>query len=248
MWLDVAKKYLGTQEIVGPENNPIVIKMFADVGFPDVHDDETAWCAAFVGSVLKEDGQAYLKSLSARSYLKYGKELSDPQEGCIVVFWRGNPDGWLGHVGFVTRWDDESVWVIGGNQGNQVSEKQFSRTQVLGFRYPNVISPTVSTTTQVVAASNKLGLLQGIRRFITWLGAGVASIFTMDSFNVASSAVAQIKTSVEANLIPIAIGSAALVWIVLKWIEYAHIKDFTEGRYVPSGMADENKEVNDGLS
>lgn len=248
MWLDVAKKYLGTQEVVGPENNPIVVKMFSDVGFPEVHDDETAWCAAFVGSVLKEDGQAYLKSLSARSYLNYGKELSEPQEGCIVVFWRGSPTGWLGHVGFVTRWDDENVWVIGGNQNNQVSEKQFSRNQVLGFRYPNVISPTVSTTTQVVAASSKLGVLQGIRRFITWIGASVGALFTMDSFNVASSAITQIKSSVEANLLPIAIGSAVLIWGVMKWIEYRHVKDFTEGRYIPSGMKETKEVSSDELS
>lgn len=248
MWLDVAKKYLGTQEIVGPEHNPIVVKMYSDVGFPEVHDDETAWCAAFTGSVLKEDGQPYLKSLSARSYLDYGRKLTEPQEGCIVVFWRGSPNGWMGHVGFVTRWDDDSVWVIGGNQNNQVNETKFSRDKVLGFRYPNVVSPVSTVTTQVVAASDKLGLLQGVRRFISWIGVGVASLFTMDNFNVASSTVTSIKTSVQANMFPIAIGGAVLVWLIMKWIEYKHVKDFTEGRYVPSGMTETKEVVNDGLS
>lgn len=245
-WLNIAKSYLGLAEIVGAEDNPKIVKMYADVGFPNVKSDETAWCAAFVGSCLKQDNKPYLKSLAARSYLNYGIK-SDPKEGAIAVFWRGSPSGWQGHVGFITKWDNTHVWVIGGNQGNKVSEQAFPRTQLLGIRYPNVVATTEKITQTVVQNSNKLSFLQGIRRIFTALGATIASLFTMDFFNTATTITSTIKTTIGDNLFPIILGSIALGWLVLKVIEYMSVKDYQEGRYIPSGMH-ETAEVNDGLS
>ena len=51
-------------------------------------DDESPWCAAFVGAVLAECGLAGTGSLTARSYLKWGVP------GDIAVLWRGARDGW----------------------------------------------------------------------------------------------------------------------------------------------------------
>ena len=83
-------------------HNPKILQYFADVGHSEVKDDETAWCAAFVGAMLKRAGMPHTGKLNARSYLDWGDEvaLEDAQEGDIVVFWRGTPDGWQGHVGF----------------------------------------------------------------------------------------------------------------------------------------------------
>lgn len=238
MWLNVAKKYLGTQEIVGPQHNPTVVKMYSDVGFPNIHDDETAWCAAFVGSVLKEDGQPYLRSLSARSYLSYGTNLSDPREGCIVVFWRGSPNGWMGHVGFVNRFDEDHLYVIGGNQNNQVNETRFPKTQVLAYRWPNEIKKDIAVTQQVVEASTKLSVLQRIRQAFIGAGAFVSSLFTFDTLNQGSNVLSTVKTAVAANMVPIAVVTIVLGWVVLKWFEKKSVDDFKEGRYVPSGMTE----------
>jgi len=244
-WLNIAKKYIGTKEVVGNKHNPTILKMYSSVGFPEVKDDETAWCAAFVGSVLKESGYPFMKSLAARSYLTYGKKLTEPKEGCIVVFWRGKPDGWQGHVAFVTKYDDKWVWALGGNQSNTVSEQKFDRKKVLGYRWPveGKVEPT-SVTKQVVKNSTKLSFLQKIRTTLTTLGVGVGSIFTLDTFNMGIDMVTSMKAFMVDNAALLLLGAIGLTWFILKWNEWKHIADFKEGRYIPSKM-EEGKEVTD---
>ena len=247
IWLQTAKKYLGTKEIVGKEHNPKIVKMYSNVGFPEIKDDETAWCAAFTGSVLKESGYPFMKSLSARSYLSYGKKLSDPKEGAIVVFWRGSPTSWQGHVGFVTKFDNKYVWVLGGNQNNEVNESKYERSKVLGYRWPIEDKPkVVKVDKKVVDNSTKLSFLQGIRRFITILGTGIAGIFSMDTFNLGIDISTQLKTFLSNYGIFLALGSMVLTWFLLKWNEWKHIVDFQEGRYTPSKLVDkETKDASD---
>lgn len=50
--LAAAGEHIGLKEWPGMKHNPTVVAMFADVGHSWVTDDETSWCAAFVGSVL----------------------------------------------------------------------------------------------------------------------------------------------------------------------------------------------------
>ena len=50
-WMDIARGELGTREVPGPDDNPRVLAYYADAGHPDVRNDETAWCAAFVGGM-----------------------------------------------------------------------------------------------------------------------------------------------------------------------------------------------------
>lgn len=242
MWLDTAKKYIGTKEVAGASHNATILKMYANVGFPEVKDDETAWCAAFVGSVLKEAGLPYMKSLAARSYLKYGKELKQPKAGAIVVFWRGKPDGWQGHVAFVSHFDDTWVYCVGGNQSNQVNVTKFDRKRVLGYRWPTENVTKVAkqdTKKEVIKASKKLSVLSTIRNFLGWGVGTVGTVFTLDTLNVANSVVAQLQGFLAANAIPVALVSIAVFWLVLKWIEKKSVEDYKEGRYTPSGMSEE---------
>lgn len=117
-------------------HNPKVVKYFADVGHGGVKDDETAWCAAFVGAHLKRVGLPHTGALNARSYLDWGfpVSVSDAEVGDIVVFSRGDPNGWQGHVGFYHSQDHSRIFVLGGNQGNQVNIKPYSKERLLGVR------------------------------------------------------------------------------------------------------------------
>jgi uncharacterized protein (TIGR02594 family) len=138
-WIDIAKKYLGKSEVKGPQNDPHIIKWWKDIGAP-FKDDETPWCGAFVGGVLFETGiKPVAGGASARAWLKLPVRLDKPALGSVVVFWRGSPNGFSGHVGFVVGRDKAgNLMVLGGNQGDQVNIKPFSRSRVLGYRWPGL--------------------------------------------------------------------------------------------------------------
>lgn len=135
-WFDIARTHLGTKEAPGAANNPQVLRWYAEAGVPQ-QSDEVPWCAAFVGSMLKEAGYKPSGSLMARSYLEWGDELDKPRKGCIVVLKRGAPPA--GHIGFVESWTAATIRVLGGNQGNSVSIASFSRSSKLSYRWPKEV-------------------------------------------------------------------------------------------------------------
>jgi uncharacterized protein (TIGR02594 family) len=120
------------------EGNP-TLTQYLNKANPNLDPSVTPWCAGFVGSVLNTSGLKGTGSLGAKSYLKYGEATENPSQGDIVVLNRGS-DPSLGHVGFVQSIDREkgTVSVVGGNQGNSVSVKNFPLSQVAGFR----VAPT----------------------------------------------------------------------------------------------------------
>ena len=132
---DYAKEHLGTWEWA-TGHNPKIVQYFADVGHAWVKDDETAWCAAFVGAMLKKAGLPHTGKLNARSYLDWGVpvDLADAKPGDIVVFSRGDPKGWQGHVAFYVSHNSSVINVLGGNQNNQVNITPYSRSRLLGIR------------------------------------------------------------------------------------------------------------------
>lgn len=138
-WLDRARAYIGTREIKGPQHNSVIVRWWEAMKAP-FRDDETPWCGAFVGGVLAESGLAVAKNgASARGWLNFGVPLDRPAVGAIVVFWRGSPKGWSGHVGFVIGQDKfGNLMVLGGNQGDAVNIKPFPKSRVLGYRWPSI--------------------------------------------------------------------------------------------------------------
>ena len=72
---ELAKSEVGTMEWA-EGSNPKVVAYYRDAGFPEVKDDAVAWCAAFVGAMIKRAGGKPSGSLAARSYLKWGKPVA----------------------------------------------------------------------------------------------------------------------------------------------------------------------------
>jgi len=132
--LQIAFSDLGLKEIKGRKSNPRVVEMFKHSGFPGVKSDETAWCAAAVGSWLKEAGLSNSKSLAARSYMEWGSPTSKPKRGDVVVFKRGT--GWQGHVGLYLGEQGGRIYHIGGNQSNSVSIASTPKSKLVGYRVP----------------------------------------------------------------------------------------------------------------
>lgn len=135
----MAREQDGTRETPGRNHNPKVLAYFKDAGHPEIVDDETAWCAAFVGAMLERTNYRSTRSLMARSYLTWGKP-STLKIGAIAVFKRGsNPI--FGHVGFVVGWNATHIYVLGGNQSNAVNITKMKRSDLLpnGLRWPTTL-------------------------------------------------------------------------------------------------------------
>ncbi|MEM8713532.1 MAG: TIGR02594 family protein [Planctomycetota bacterium] len=133
---EAAAAYLGLKEWPGAKHNPQIVEFASMVGADWVQDDETPWCASFVGAVLAECGLVGTGKLNARSYLDWGEpmDLKEAQKGDVVVFWREKPTSWKGHVGFYHGEVAGSIEVLGGNQGNAVSVAKYPAGRLLGVR------------------------------------------------------------------------------------------------------------------
>ncbi|WP_421151993.1 TIGR02594 family protein [Aeromonas dhakensis] len=132
-WINEARKFLGLKEIKGPKHAQEILDMWKAIKRGGIQDDETPWCAAFVGACLERVGIQSTRFESAKSYLGWGEKLDRPVLGCVVVFSR---DGG-GHVGFVVgKSHSGNLLVLGGNQGDEVNIREFPLTRVTGYRWP----------------------------------------------------------------------------------------------------------------
>lgn len=117
------------------------IKQNADL---HINPSTTAWCAAFVNGVLGSQGIEGTGKLNAKSFLHIGESVKyAPQQGDIVVFDRGKPGSWQGHVGFYmgeeSRRGKRYIKVLGGNQGNKVSIANYNASRLIDIRRVGVI-------------------------------------------------------------------------------------------------------------
>lgn len=132
-WLVEARKHIGLHEIKGPQNAAEIVQFWKDIKRGGIDNDETAWCAAFVGAMLERSGIKSTRYESAKSYLDWGEHLQTPAQGCIAVLTR---DGG-GHVAFVVgRASNGDLMLLGGNQSDQVCIRAFAPSRVTGYRWP----------------------------------------------------------------------------------------------------------------
>lgn len=141
-WLTIARKEIGTVEGPGKSNNPKVLDYFIEAAHPEIHGDDTAWCAGFCGAMLKRAGIKPSGSLAARSYESWGSPLKSPILGAVAVKKRPG-SSWSGHVGFVVGASPTQIFLLGGNQADRVSIAAFRRSEFTAFRWPaNIGVPT----------------------------------------------------------------------------------------------------------
>ena len=131
---ELAKAEIGTVEWA-QGSNPKVVAYYRDAGHSEVKDDDVAWCAAFVGAMLKRGGQLGTGALNARSYLKWGKAVAieDALPGDVCVIERGGST-WQGHVFFYVSQTKTHINGLGGNQRDAVSIAAHPKPKLLGVR------------------------------------------------------------------------------------------------------------------
>jgi uncharacterized protein (TIGR02594 family) len=132
-WLKNAFGDLGVKEVPGKGTHPRIAEMHRNTSLKAT-GDEVSWCSSAVNTWMVEAGKKGTDSAAARSWLSWGLPVEAPRRGDVVVFWRGSPDSWQGHVALVLAHDGRQMVTIGGNQSNAVTIARPSTDRVLGYR------------------------------------------------------------------------------------------------------------------
>lgn len=143
-WLVAAWKEIGVHE-VGNNAGPNVQRYIdgshcGEIGWP--------WCAIFVNYCLEISGIKGTRSASSQSFrhsTDFNQLNPGPALGAIAVFYRGGRNSGLGHVGFYCGERNGAIWVLGGNESDQVMIEAFPKSGnsfgLWGYWWPQAVSP-----------------------------------------------------------------------------------------------------------
>lgn len=167
--LKIAAAEIGQTEIAGPSNNPRIVEYAQASGVAWIDDDETPWCSTFMNWVAFMGEVERTDRANARSWLTVGRSADPPEPGDVVVFWRESVESRKGHVGLFLGFsaDGDRVYVLGGNQGNQVGVTAYTTDRILAFRrlrssargIPEPVLDRSSTGPEVVLLQDTLKLI-----------------------------------------------------------------------------------------
>lgn len=142
----LAELFIGTKEITGETDNPLIMAMLRLCAAWPTHD-EVPWCSGFANLICHLLDLPRSEDLRARSWLNVGRSVSiaEARPGYdVVVLMRGSPPqpgpdviSAPGHVGFFDGFDgteQEDVKLLAGNQSNAVNIMGFPADRVLGIR------------------------------------------------------------------------------------------------------------------
>lgn len=123
---------VGTKEVLGPKNNPEIMKWAAEVNttYPG---DETAWCGLFIAICAHRagwDDHPNGNCLWARNWASWGTKQDVAMLGDVLVF----PRGQGGHVAMYVGEDDTHYHILGGNQSDAVNIVRKAKSPILAIR------------------------------------------------------------------------------------------------------------------
>lgn len=134
-WLNIAEQEIGVKTFAGGSSNPRIEEYHQHTNIAG-YDDKAAWCSSFLDWVFRQADIEGTGSALARSWLDWGQKISTPRRGCVVVLERQDPKGWQGHVGLFLRMEEEKIFLLGGNQQDEVCEYHYPLSSVLAYRWP----------------------------------------------------------------------------------------------------------------
>ena len=142
--MTVAAAELGVSQFPAGQSNPRITEYHFHTNIRG-YDDKASWCSSFANWCLAKVGIKGTGSALARSWLEWGEPIEMPRRGCIAVLYRDDPNSWKGHVGFFLRFDGEYVYLLGGNQLEEVREHFYPISSVLGYRWPLGFNSSVNS-------------------------------------------------------------------------------------------------------
>jgi uncharacterized protein (TIGR02594 family) len=134
-WMEHAELERGVSQYPPGQSNPRITEYHHHTNIAG-YDDKASWCSSYINWCMAQAGIQGTGSALARSWLEWGEPVDTPRYGCIAVLYRDDPNSWKGHVGFFLRADHEHVYLLGGNQLEQVREHFYPLASVLGYRWP----------------------------------------------------------------------------------------------------------------
>lgn len=140
----------GLAEIKGPKHESRIVAMFDSIHASWFTNDETPWCAAFVGHCLERAGIQSTRSARARSYETWGNNLPGAvlvpgytqrlpaiPYGSVVVLNSPGRGAGSGHVTFYYG-PSGSGWAgYGGNQNDAVRVSPYEWDRIVAVRWPS---------------------------------------------------------------------------------------------------------------
>lgn len=168
--VDLASKLLGQNE----NANTGSINAFLKQGGVDLDSAQTAWCAAFVNSSLKQIGVNGSGSNVATSFLNWGTKIDPSQilRGDVLVQNRGLGAGQVGgHVGFATgatrvSGGQQQLEMLSGNLSNGVGKEWVDAMSVQARRATDAASSLAKMANTAGNATDGLGQLgNGLTNF-----------------------------------------------------------------------------------
>jgi uncharacterized protein (TIGR02594 family) len=137
-WMMKALDELGQREVAGAASNPRIIQ-YRKMGKTPLGGDDgkVPWCAIFTNAMLETVGVSGSGSAMARSYVssKEFRRLDRPMLGCVAVK-SSNRGPASGHVGFYVGEDGLFIYLVGGNQNDEVNISPFRKKEFVGFYWP----------------------------------------------------------------------------------------------------------------
>jgi uncharacterized protein (TIGR02594 family) len=136
-WLDLANQKKGLHE--SRDNG--ILRTFLKLGKGTIGDPaKIAWCGDFVETCIAvslPNETVLANPYAAINWLKFGVE-TQARVGAVLVFHRGDPKSWQGHVGFYVGEDATHYHVLGGNQSNAVTISRIAKGRLRpgGIRWP----------------------------------------------------------------------------------------------------------------
>jgi uncharacterized protein (TIGR02594 family) len=144
-WMMCAEGMIGLAEIKGPRHNTAILRMWEVIKSPWFRDDETPWCAGFVGCALEDSGIRSTRSAAAISYETWGEPIprsalgwaaTPIPYGAVVVLSRGAAGGKSRHVGFFRGKSGSGFDLLGGNQNDAVRVSSYLWSRITAVRWP----------------------------------------------------------------------------------------------------------------
>jgi len=126
--------FYGERPLAGPPANPQILEFLKATTYPDTTSDEVPWCSAFLVFLFGHCGIETSANAAALSWMNFSEPTDDPHMGDVVIFaWpAAAPVNY--HVGLFVRETDNLVYILAGNQNDEVDICAWRKRSVLSYR------------------------------------------------------------------------------------------------------------------